>query len=87
MGKKVKKALSSVTGGLIGGTDDAAKALARQQEQQAQMALDAQAELRNVDRLEVVEGASAEVEDPVNSDPRKRRPKQGLAGALGLGGL
>lgn len=54
----------------------------------AQQARDAQADLRNVDQLEVVEGAAAEAAVGYDDDAlRRRKPRQGLSEALGLGGL
>ena len=93
MGKKVEKAFKSVANSLIGvklaksligDKDDGSKRLAQQQAEQARLAREAQKDLSNAEELTVIEGAAArDAED----DARNRKPKQGLSGALGLGGL
>lgn len=53
----------------------------------AQQAKDAQTDLRNVDELAVYEGAAAQAAVTDDDETRRRLQNQGLAGALGLGGV
>lgn len=94
--KSIKKAVKSITGGLLGGSDDSAKAakqIAEAQKQAAAAITQAQEQAANLQRnftqdlrleniAQVVPGQ--EQTDTVSDVKKRRRPQIGLASQLGL---
>lgn len=91
--KSIKKAVSSITGGLLGGSDDSAKKIAEAQKQAAAAIAQAQEQAANIQRnfaqdlqleniAQVVPGQ--EQTATVSDVKKRRRPQIGLASQLGL---
>ena len=94
--KSVKKAVKKITGGLLGGSDDSAKAakeIAKAQQQAAAAIAQAQEQAANIQRnfaqdlrleniAQVVPGQ--EQTATVSDVKKRRRPQIGLASQLGL---